>query len=103
MSMENEELLEAVMEALMRATPEFTEDAKKLAETWPEVRVSDLIGVVLKACEVIGKTFKDGENRHDIRKGREFALWLSYSAYELTKRGIDPVRLADLVRPTDAD
>lgn len=103
MSMDDEELLEAVMEALMRPTSNFIEDARQLAETWPDVRVSDLIGVVLKACEVIAKTFKDGENRHDIRKGREFALWLSYSAYELTKRGIDPVRLADLANPKDAD
>ena len=67
------------------------------------MRVSDVIGVVLKACEVIARTFKDGENRQDIRKGREFALWLSYTAYELTQRGVDPVLMQDLHKVEGAD
>ena len=77
--------------------------APKLAKEWPEVRVSDVIGVVLKACEVIARTFKDGENRQDIRKGREFALWLSYTVYELTQRGVDPVLMQDLHKVEGAD
>ena len=77
--------------------------APKLAKEWPEVRVSDVIGVVLKACEVIARTFKDGENRQDIRKGREFALWLSYTAYELTQRGVDPALMQDLHKVEGAD
>jgi hypothetical protein len=77
--------------------------APKLAKELSEVRVSDVIGVVLKACEVIARTFKDGENRQDIRKGREFALWLSYTAYELTQRGVDPVLMQDLHKVEGAD
>ena len=65
--------------------------------------MSDVIGIVLKACEVIARTFKDGENRQDIRKGREFALWLSYTAYELTQRGVDPVLMQDLHKVEGAD
>jgi len=94
--MEDEELLEAVLALLMSETSDFSDCAKKLAKEWPEVRVYDVIGIVLKACEVIARTFKDGENRQDIRKGREFALWLSYTAYELTQRGVDPVLMQDL-------
>jgi hypothetical protein len=67
------------------------------------VRVSDVIGIVLKACEVIARTFKDGENRQDIRKGRGFALWLSYTAYELTQRGVDPALMQDLHKVEGAD
>jgi len=48
------------------------------------VRLSDVISVVLKTLEVIARAFKNDENRQDITKGREFALWLSYTAYELT-------------------
>lgn len=90
MSMEDEELLEAVLALLISETSDFSDCAKKLAKEWPEVRVSDVIGVVLKACEVIARTFKDGENRQDIRKGREFALWLSYTVYELPSAGSIP-------------
>jgi len=52
---------------------------------------------------VIARTFKDGENRQDIRKGREFALWLSYTVYELTQRGVDPVLMQDLHKVKGAD
>lgn len=103
MSMEDEELLEAVLALLMSETSDFSDCAKKLAKEWPEVRVYDVIGIVLKACEVIARTFKDGENRQDIRKGREFALWLSYTAYELTQRGVDPVLMQDLHKVEGAD
>lgn len=87
----------------MSETSDFSDCAKKLAKEWPEVRVYDVIGIVLKACEVIARTFKDGENRQDIRKGREFALWLSYTAYELTQRRVDPVLMQDLHKVEGAD
>jgi hypothetical protein len=87
----------------MSETSDFSDCAKKLAKEWPEVRVSDVNGIVLKACEVIARTFKDGENRQDIRKGREFALWLSYTVYELTQRGVDPVLMQDLHKVEGAD
>ena len=103
MSMEDEELLEAVLALLMSKTSDFSDCAKKLAKEWPEVHVSDVIGVVLKACEVIARIFKDGENRQDIRKGREFALRLSYTAYELTQRGVDPVLMQDLHKVEGVD
>ncbi|MBF9025580.1 hypothetical protein HKCCD6035_08490 [Rhodobacterales bacterium HKCCD6035] len=101
--MEDEKLLEAVLAFLMSETSDFSDCAKKLAKEWPEVRVSDVIGIVLKACEVIARTFKDGENRQDICKGHEFALWLSYTAYELTQRGVDPVLMQDLHKVEGAD
>ncbi len=57
---------------------------EKLVGIQLEVRVSNIIGVVLKAFEAIARAFKNNENRQNIRKGLEFALWLSYTAYELT-------------------
>jgi hypothetical protein len=87
----------------MSETSDFSDCAKKLAKEWPEVRVYDVIGIVLKACEVIARTFKDSENRQDILKGREFALWLSYTAYELTQRGVDPVLMQHLHKVEGAD
>ena len=67
------------------------------------MRASYVIGVVLKACEVIARAFKDREKRQDIRKGREFALYLSYTAYELTQCGVDPLPMQDLRKVDDVD
>ncbi|MBF9037631.1 hypothetical protein LSUCC0246_03795 [Rhodobacterales bacterium LSUCC0246] len=87
----------------MSETSDFSDCAKKLTKEWPQVRASYVIGMVLKTCEVIARAFIDREKRQDIRKGREFAQWLSYTANELIQCGVDPLPMQDLRKVDDAD
>lgn len=98
MALNDDALIEAVTEIILRPDLGFDDAVRELAGRWPMLRISDLIGVCLKSCELLTRSLAKSEQQPALDRGREFALYLSNAAFDVYSGGRDPALVKDILR-----